>query len=371
MNPSYDSSGQNAAGNSGIPGVKPGVIASGPDTPEASVPGVANSLGGLSVGGNSQNPNGVFGRLSRIPGGSRPNSSSSNGFNNGNTGPITPQPIDKIIIDGGGGPKRSKRGLLVAGIALIGVALVVGVVALVVMRGGNGKSSTDIAVAFKTAASYIEFGDANSSFSTSETAVVDTKLYTVALMGTNEQRVEYFDTAAMYLRELKNSIADKNSALMLSTDSLINEMALVRQTSELAYTDILWEVYLENGTNGIWDYTSGIQVGDETYGLGDLGKMVEGFATASNNLYVEYSAANCIRDGEVDADCVNTLVESNTDILNFGEAVSNERLKLRRYTNSMLSIIVDSIVDMSSEIDGTKETNEGANEAASAGVNNE
>ena len=158
MNPSYDSSGQNAAGNSGIPGVKPGVIASGPDTPEASVPGVANSLGGLSVGGNSQNPNGVFGRLSRIPGGSRPNSSSSNGFNNGNTGPITPQPIDKIIIDGGGGPKRSKRGLLVAGIALIGVALVVGVVAFIVMSKEN-EVILDETTALNNMTRYMLFGD--------------------------------------------------------------------------------------------------------------------------------------------------------------------------------------------------------------------
>ena len=82
MDPSYNQDGQ---GNAGIPGAKPGVIASGPNEP--SVPNVP------------------------------------------------------VVLDaGGGGQRQSRRGLLIGGLALLGVALIGGIIALIVLTSNNNEN---------------------------------------------------------------------------------------------------------------------------------------------------------------------------------------------------------------------------------------
>ncbi|MBR3252869.1 hypothetical protein IKF84_02250 [Candidatus Saccharibacteria bacterium] len=59
------------------------------------------------------------------------------------SGPDEPvAPVNNVVVDGGGGPRQSRRGLLIAGIALIGVALVAGIIALIVMTGNIDNNST-------------------------------------------------------------------------------------------------------------------------------------------------------------------------------------------------------------------------------------
>ncbi|MBQ3440989.1 hypothetical protein IJG27_01605 [Candidatus Saccharibacteria bacterium] len=218
MDPSYNNSGQNATGNSGIPGAKPGVIASGPDTPSAEVPV-------LDVGADAQNPNGIFAGLSRRPTGGRPLGSRMD------SGPITTQPIDKVTPSGG--QRQSRRGLLIAGMALIGLALIAGVVALIMMTRGN-KNETPNANAinmpsFNSLINYVSSGVESDTKINKEYDASD-KYYLSAVTG-DEKKEAYERTGDL----MKKFVADYEANYGEEQENINQERiaVLIKSTNEL------------------------------------------------------------------------------------------------------------------------------------------
>lgn len=145
MNPSYDNGGpvgaSNAGGTSGVggvPGVKPGVIASGPSDTPAAIASGPNAMDAPNMPATPV-PNAPV--VSRQPTGRRPASS-------------------EIILAPSDGTKKRKRNLIIAGV-VAGVLVLVGVVVAVVMLGrGNGGSVEIVNIpSFNRLINYVTSGE--------------------------------------------------------------------------------------------------------------------------------------------------------------------------------------------------------------------
>lgn len=277
MDSSYGNGGQN------IPGAKPGVIASGPDAPD--IPGVTLE---------SENPNGVLSKLSRKSGGNK-----------------------MPVIDGGGGPKQSKKGLLFVGMALIGIALIIGIVALVLMGKGNnnsnGNSATGEYAQFYNYANYILDGQ--------DVASADLGSYNklanyAATDAFNKNDTEYFNKAnelwqAFYNPLTENGAISEVSALRGSADYQNQLMDfVVKYVNTKDYTDEeLLKLYISNGfetANTLVDKNYEALIGT----IYDPGKE---YATAKLrsdktllSMYSVYDSLGCVKNGEISKDCANS-----------------------------------------------------------------
>ena len=340
MDPSYDSSGQNATGNSGIPGAKPGVIASGPDTPSAEVPV-------LDVGTDAQNPNGIFAGLSRRPTGGRPVG------NRMNSGPITPQPIDKVTS--GGGQRQSRRGLLIAGIALIGVALIAGVVALLVMRGGNSNGNTDgisVKDAYSDVAKYMYFGDVNSETAFSEVTLDTAKFASIATVGNYDEETAFFDNLRQYIGILENAIVN-NSTLLDEVVDLKDALIMLEILSKIAYANTLWPNYLENGKSAIQEYLDGVNsvsTDDEFY-LAML-EMERLLIEKTGELYQVYSQRGCITNKTANDECINAVVTGDENAKTLQREMYNLRYNICQYIPTLTRTIFTMSETLNREILG-------------------
>ena len=343
MDPSYSNGGQSASNTPEIPGVKPGVIASGPDTPDMS----SNGVPILNVGTDSQNPNGVFTRLTRRTTDSRP---------------ITPQPIDKIMLDGGGGPRQSKRGLLIAGLALIGVALVAGIVALVVMGGGGSDSGTSVdkATALNNLTRYMVFGDVENENDISNIPVDEMTFMNVAKMWTYESRQEYFAQMGEYLDILKR--ADGATEIQ-GLSSLDTSTPLFEELAAISYTDVVWTTYLAEGADGVQNYSTELQeleTNDEYFD--NMIDVSEELITVAVRLYTEYTKNRCISDGVASDDCITDLTESNSSIMTVTDNLADLRLKVRRHVTTLGTAMYYGLREMNGIQDETGEMETAENE---------
>lgn len=324
MDPSYDKSGQDI---SDVPGVKPGIIASGPDTPEPEVPV-------LNVGVDPQNPNGIFKKLTRKPTDNRP---------------ITPQPMDQIVLDGGGGPQKTKRGLLVAGIALIGVALIAGIVALIVMNSGGDTSVKD---AYNNVARYMYFGDVNNETAFSEVTLDNAEYIDVATTGNRETENEFFDNLEQYLNALATAV-NSNQTLSEKVANLDDMVVMLRTLSEIAYANTLWPDYLENGKSAIQAYSDkveAIEMEDESYT--SILEMEKILVDKTGELYQIYTNNGCIKNKVADDECVNTVLTENESAKKIQSAMYNLRYNICQYINTLSRTIFATMESLNKEILG-------------------
>ena len=343
-------------GNSNIPGVKPGVIASGADTPGVGVSGAPNVSGMSGVSGTvgASNMSGASGTVgaSNMSGasGTVGVSSTSNmpGLSTGRaamqTKPIVPQPMNMVVVDGGGGPKKSRRGLLIAGIALIGVALIVGVVALLMMNGGNNNGGVKVEVAFNNMAKYMLFGNAEAIQSISDAEIEDATFFEKMQEGDYKAHQEYFNMAKDYIDVFRK--AAKDEFVVQVADSLASDVNLLSGFSALAYTNVLWETYLDAGNSGMENYIAELNGSISTDGTNseelDIAKRL---VNVTGEIYSAYTSAGCVNDDkELDTECIDVLVEDNEPLNETIATSALLRVDLRNYvrilSNSVFSMIL-------------------------------
>ena len=181
MNPSYNSGGaSDAGGASNIPGVKPGIIASGPepaDTPNASTPNTGTTPGVIASGPEPEveprpidTPAGLSMNSSRMPSGGRPLNMPVN---------------NDIVLNTGDTSKKPNRGILIGGIVAVVVLAIVAVVVGVMMGSGNNGGSTvtvvDETTALNNFTNYMLFGDINSDKSINSVNFEDARFMEVSM----------------------------------------------------------------------------------------------------------------------------------------------------------------------------------------------
>ena len=171
MNPSYENGGQN------IPGVKPGIIASGPD-PEEMPPKSIATPAGLSIG------------QSRQPTGGRPM----------NMPVTTPVGGDTILKNDGAG--SNKKSLIIGGVIAGAIILVLVVVFAVVMgnNGGGSNSNSGVldSVSFNRLINYVTTGE--------ESEAEITSVY--------DDSESYYFSSDFESEEIKESVYDKTKDLL-------------------------------------------------------------------------------------------------------------------------------------------------------------
>lgn len=330
MNPSYNS-GSNASGVPNTPGVKPGVIASGPDTGGAPVVEVPNETpSGLSLDNTRH--------LFRRPRVSTPKQTMVVGGGNGMTG--------------GSNSQGPKKGLVIVGLLVI-VLLVVGVFVGVIMmgggNGGNGQASTPGA-AFNQVAKYMLFGNAESSNSIEGVTVDDAKFLEVAQSGIIEQQQDFFKKAEEYINNLQDKVSNGNSSLADDVSELKDATIVLDKLSLIVYTDILLDGYLKNGKSSIQEQikeNEEIKVSDNYSSI--LG-VNETLISKSGELYQKFSAGGCVKDGNLNTDCVNSLVDGDASTSEIYSVTSAAKITIRRYIATVSETIISKINAINKEI---------------------
>lgn len=303
MDSSYGNGGQN------IPGAKPGVIASGPDAPD--IPGVTLE---------SENPNGVLSKISRKP---------------SNSG--------SVVVDGGGGPKRSNRkGLVFVGVALIGIALIAGIVAVMLMgkgggnNGGVGGEVKTLREAFSNVANYLLAGDVNIAANLDEANIDNAAFVEIAKTASYEEQNAYFDTANNHIATLRN-FASGNDDLIDNIASLEKLLSAIKDVSAVSYTNILADKYMEDMKSGIKDYQQETNISSEDSYIANAMTTRKSLITKIGELYNSYYGNSCIRDKNFDDTCIDQLLVDNTEILNEFNGVTDLKLKLRKNDETLFN----------------------------------
>ncbi len=210
MNPSYDSGGANNA--SGIPGVRPGVISSGPG-PNA---GAGSSMGPSMSSGPS----------------------------------MTPMPSLKVSKNDGAKPKK---GLVIAGLIAIVFLIVAGVVAVVMMNNGGKKTQTNDSVkmsSFNRLINYITSGnDSEAAVTAKYKASADYYLKEIGAAEDDAKKIEVYNKASDlmakfasdYRTKYNGASGEKNERLLTlvnSTDEMAGFMAIMTPMAKLTGYEI-------------------------------------------------------------------------------------------------------------------------------------
>lgn len=296
MNPSYSNGGTNAGGQQ-TPGVKPGVIASGPDPADVPVnKPVAMPSKPMSLGDSSGRS-----RVSSILGKIKDSKSAS-------------QPaLPPVQLSNAGGAKRSKKGLVIGGLAAI-VILIVVLVVVMLMGGGkkatNGTTGDGSHDSFLKYANYLLTGKEN----TNELGSFDdSKDYTV-MQKFAEKDTAFFDKA----QELWKAFYEKitTSENYSETSDIAGDVVYQNQLMDFVtryvtisewQEDDLLKLFLEKGVdsgsaeidNHYTNLTGTIFEEGKEY----VDKMVA-HSKKALQLLALYNSNGCIVNGEVDNACV-------------------------------------------------------------------
>lgn len=324
MDPSYNNGGiSGAGGTANTPGVKPGVIASG------SVDESANSSAGGLMGAPV----------------SRPKSTPASG---------------DIMLSGSNNSKRSNKGLLIAGAILIVIALVSATLAVVLMNGGRGGESSEVvtvdsATALNNVTRFMLFGNTEASGDISNVKQNDATYNKAAMLWGYEEQKEYFNTLTKYTKEL--SLAMKNNEMAEIANNLNTNVTLFGKMAEIAYTDVLYNIYINDGSTSVQDYLAefaALEISDDV--SIDIASMSGELGAVAIQLYSEYQSKGCIVDGEVDSDCATNITEADSNIMNLTSEFSKLRLKIRKEVNVLSGILFSDIETLNGLNEETNES---------------
>lgn len=290
MDSSYGNGGQN------IPGAKPGVIASGPDAPD--IPGVTLE---------SENPNGVLSKLSRKTGGSK-----------------------MPVIDGGGGPKRSKKGLLFVGVALIGVALIVGIVAVLLMGKGNGNTGTSTNVSFNDLINYITSGKESKSDINDEYDITKTYYFLDGWNTEEEKSAIYAKTSELmdgFVATYKDGENSTLNSLVKSTKDLFDFIYAMNSVEKIYGIETTMTIIKDGDNKGkqklVNHYTfSGL---DNNAYEKDFLEVYNKYIDALTNKIKVYKENGCVTGNYIDDECMEGKTTDNF------EEVDKYYLEVTRY----------------------------------------
>lgn len=342
MNPSYNSGGTNT------PGVKPGVIASGPDPTDA-------------IPSNSVKANRAFGRRT----------TTNTNTNVGTNTIATQAPVNTSIVintANTNNKRSSKRGLFLAGGIIMMVATIVLIVLAVVMAGKGGGGSVnrvDFSTAFEDFSKYALYGNPDSEAKIEDAVIGETVIATTARNGTFEIQEEYFNKLNEYAKTLADSA--KGSGVEQTANELKTNVVMLEKLSEVAYTDVLMDKYFSNGASGISDYmnslTEVVVADDEASSALEASQLL---ADESSKVYDAYSKGGCITKGETDGstseavgigtslstDCINALVEGNANLARQIDTIGRQRITIKNYVKSLINQIYDAIMTINNTTGG-------------------
>lgn len=306
MNPSYNSGGQNGAGASGIPGAKPGVIASGPGPSGAASSGAMSTANGGVIASGPTEPILPTGP-SRVPTGGRPG-----GVNFTNS-------ADFSINDGS---KKSKKKWVIAGIAGAVVVLVAVVVA-VMLVGGNSGGNNNVAVGPEKDLFYAYANQLlGVTDGVNENSVYDKYEDYMVQLEYDDEDVEYFNSLNEAWQKFYESATEEEkysevSKLMgdVGYQNELMDFIIKYMNASDYYEDDIFEMYLNSGL----DQT--INMVQENYS--ELATTIfepgaDYAATKINEaimmleIFQQYDSVGCIANRNVDVECVTR----NQDQLN-------------------------------------------------------
>lgn len=292
MNPSYDSGGANNA--SGIPGVRPGVISSGPGPSAGAGPSMGPSM--------SSGPS------------------------------MTPAPSLKVSKNDGAKPKK---GLVIAGLITIVLLIVAGVVAVVMMNGG-GKNNNDSGSALKNLTNYMLYGDIESGENIKELKLQDAAFVVATTTADYGQQKEFFDDAIKYIDATKNTTALRDATVML------------KYLSAVTYTDVLQDIYLADGVSGLKEYSEEIDAltfeDNDVYPVMLMNVIT--LISEYGDFFQNFAAGGCVSNKQFNAECIDTLTINSDEVKNIQQGVLRIKANLRTYISGLQTTIMTQILEL-------------------------
>lgn len=325
MNPSYNNgSSSGAGGASNIPGVKPGVIASGPDPVD--VPDMPSAPGASAVSSASAAP--------KDPPAIEIASETPSGLSLGSKHlfkkPRMSTPKRNMIISTGGGfdtgsaglnggPSRGpKKGLIIGGLLVV-VLLIVGLVVGMNMmgnKGGNNAVSGGDKNVFNDLINYVTSGTESNADVTDEYDAAN-EYYFLNGRENEEQKKEIYDETKTLLDDFVNSYKDGDDGalnnLVKSTKEQFDFMYKMDLIEKNTGTKII-EDAVKNGKEkakqNAMNYYNFSGLKDNTYVSGFL-ESYESWVDALLNQVDFYQANACVSDVFIMVDCISGKNDEN------------------------------------------------------------
>lgn len=330
MNPSYENGGQgNAGGASNIPGVKPGVIASGPATAQSTAP--ANP-GVIASGPDPEEvpprpittPSGLNIGSSRQPTGGRPMNmpimSASAGAPAGGD----------IAIGGNEASGSNKRGLIIGGVIAGVVALVLVVVLAVVMSGNGGNTGTSGTSDYALYTTYFNYLlNTNDFVAQDDSEFNEYEDYRIQL-AYYDQETSYFTELNSLWNNFYTNVTEENK--YSETSKIIGDIEYQNELMDfmskyMAITDYdeesLLQLYIDEGASGAQSEI------EKSYNMLATTIYEPGKAFAESSLkratailsaVSSYDTAGCIVNDEINYECLtknaSTIEFADQEVLN-------------------------------------------------------
>ena len=339
MNPSYENGGQN------IPGVKPGVIASGPDPVTPANPALVNPTPANPVSANPTpvnptpanpgviasgpttedveprpitTPSGLSLGSSRQPTGGRPMSISSMPMN------------DDIILSGNDAPSSNKKGLIIGGV-IAGIVMVVLAVVMVIILNKGGGSSTANNADQNLFANYFDYLVNTEDFTVNQNSEYDEyKVYGVQ-EALNNKDTEYFEKLGSLWNNFYTNVKEENKYSEVS--KIMGDIEYQNELMDFVTKYMATTVWNENGLlelylkNGLEKASSEVEKNYKKLAetIYEPGKRFAEAIQKNANLYLttfsKADAAGCIASGEINYDCVRN---NAAKIYTSNESMSSE-----------------------------------------------
>lgn len=273
--------------------------------------------------------------------------------------PSVPKPAPSMTLQSGGVSSRSKKGGLVIGLILVVLAIVLGVAAVMMQNGGKNSSSSDARQALSDVTNYMYFGTVDtsaegaktiSSFNP-ETDVAE--FVRISTDGDYAAQQEFFGKALEYANALNDSIGD-NSAKQEATD-LRNATVALKEFSGIVYSGALFSTYLSDGKAGLEKYkteieATGLEDSDDYKTIVILGKSM---ITEAEKYYQKYADSGCIKDGALDSECVDALVENDSEIVKMQSELTRLRVNIRKDITNIQGKVTDDLKKLNKELGGS------------------
>lgn len=333
MNPSYNSgSGSNAGGqnNVGVPGTKPGVIASGPDPEDTPI-----SIPTASKESSRSKISSMLGR--RKP-----------SVNNRVLTSIDPQPMQLSANSG-----KPKKGLIFGGLAVIVILIIALVVGMTMGKNNNsgGGKVVSAEVAFNEASKFILFGDINSDKNINEVKIDDTAILSIAQEAVYEEQQKFFNDAKQYVDTLKKSIKN-NQDVSDAVSDLEKSVFILGKISTILDNNSLLLNYAKEGKPAIQkqiDEIRQMDCGEDGFCV-TVSQLETDFLTKTEELYQKFVAGKCVKDEEIDASCVEGIIDNDESNRKLQNNVVLLRTSLRKYIPALSERAVFSIKTIGEEL---------------------
>lgn len=303
MNPSYNSGGLNT------PGVKPGVIASGPDD------------GSVSSGAGPVSP--------------RPNKYI----------PPRQQPSMPPAMQLGGSSRKSKKGIVIGAILIV-VALVLGVLAVVMMPKGGGNSGNAGGNSdFYKYANYLLYGNSDANVDLGE---YDDNADYAVVVAFGDEDAGYFDTlrslwSGFYEKIMKDENISETSVLKGDVSFQNELMDFVEKYMKVEEwnEEYILKLFIENGFENaqVLIEKNYENLKDTAYERGaNYAEDLINNGKVTLDLYSIYDNYGCIKDGSIDDGCIEKNTQ-NLDgaVTSYFESIIEPDTTILEYTINKLA----------------------------------